>query len=86
MRTLVAIGIVCLCLYIGYSFGSANTMSKYEIYIKALQDKCKADEQFLDTLELYDNWVDRFDPDFYYEANQNLDRVETMFKLPCTFD
>ena len=26
----------------------------------------------IDTLEHYDNWVDRFDPYEYYEAKENL--------------
>ena len=40
--------------------------------LQAYKNYYEATEAFLDTLEKYDNWVDRFDPYDYYEAVKEL--------------
>jgi hypothetical protein len=60
---------VLIVLDIGFTFGIwYSDINKVQPY----RDYYNATESFLDTLEHYDNWVDRFDPYEYYEAKENL--------------
>ena len=43
--------------------------------IEAYDAYNKHAEELLDTLEKYDNWVDRFDPYEYYESKAKLDSL-----------
>lgn len=43
--------------------------------IEAYDAYNKHTEELLDTLEKYDNWVDRFDPYEYYESKAKLDSL-----------
>lgn len=46
----------------------SNLIEAYDAYNKHT-------EELLDTLEKYDNWVDRFDPYKYYESKAKLDSL-----------
>lgn len=46
----------------------SNLIEAYDAYNKHT-------EELLDTLEKYDNWVDRFDPYEYYESKAKLDSL-----------
>ena len=53
-----------------------NTTVRYQSnLIKAYDAYNKHTEELLDTLEKYDNWVDRFDPYEYYESKAKLDSL-----------
>lgn len=48
----------------------------YNDTIRAYEQYYDSTEALLDTLEKYDNWVDRFDPYEYYEAKEHLDHLK----------
>ena len=48
----------------------------YNDTIRAYKQYYDSTEALLDTLEKYDNWVDRFDPYEYYEAKEHLDNLK----------
>ena len=53
-----------------------NTTVRYQSnLIEAYDAYNKHTEELLNTLEKYDNWVDRFDPYEYYESKAKLDSV-----------
>ena len=43
--------------------------------IEAYDAYYKSAECLLDTLDSYDNWVDRFDPENYYESKSELNKL-----------
>lgn len=53
-----------------------NTIVRHQSdLIEAYDAYNKHTEELLDTLEKYDNWVDRFDPYEYYESKAKLDSL-----------
>ena len=53
-----------------------NTIVRHQSdLIEAYDAYNKHTEELLDTLEKYDNWVDRFDPYEYYESKTKLDSL-----------
>ena len=66
---LLIIPCVLSIMAIGFTFGIwYSDINKVQPY----RDYYNATEAFLDTLENDCNWVDRFDPDEYDEAKENL--------------
>lgn len=43
--------------------------------IEAYDAYYKSAECLLDTLDYYDDWVDRFDPENYYESKSELNKL-----------
>lgn len=62
--------IVAFCA--GFLVCQNTTVREKNELIDAYDAYYKHTEALLDTLEHYDNWVDRFDPYEYYEAKENL--------------
>jgi hypothetical protein len=54
---------------VAYAIWYTDTIRAYEQYYDST-------EALLDTLEKYDNWVDRFDPYEYYEAKEHLNHLK----------
>lgn len=67
MRTVVRIAVILLVFAVGYKAGRMN-----DVELNSYKEYYKATECLLDTLDKYDNWVDRFDPEDYYKAVENL--------------
>ena len=67
MRTIVSIAVVLSVFALGYMTGRMN-----DAELNSYKEYYKATECLLDTLEKYDNWVDRFDPEDYYSAIEKL--------------
>lgn len=74
--------LVVVSMIFGLSLGSWSMTSKCLKYTETIKecdsiidagvDYYIATEALLDTLEKYDNWVDRFDPQKYYETRENF--------------
>lgn len=54
---------------VAYAIWYTDTIRAYERYYDST-------EALLDTLEKYDNWVDRFDPYEYYKAKEHLNHLK----------
>lgn len=74
--------IILLCLFatiVAFVAGfmvCQNTIVRHQSdLIEAYDAYNKHTEELLDTLEKYDNWVDRFDPYEYYESKAKLDSL-----------
>lgn len=66
MKKLLFFVLLTLC-----SCTSINSSKELEYY----KEYYRATEALLDTLEDHDNWVDRFDPQDYYDAKSKLDSI-----------
>lgn len=71
-----------LCLFVvvasfvaGFVVCQNTIVKKQSIIINAYDSYYRHTEQFLDTLEKYNNWVDRFNPYNYYESSSKLDSL-----------
>ena len=65
--------IVAFCA--GFLVCQNTTVRENNKLIDAYDAYNKHTEELLDTLEKYDNWVDRFDPYDYYESRAKLDSL-----------
>lgn len=65
--------IVAFCA--GFMVCQNTTVKQQSNLIEAYDAYNKHTEELLDTLEKYDNWVDRFDPYYYYESRAKLDSL-----------
>ena len=72
----------CLCslaaivaFVAGFMVCQNTTVKQQSNLIEAYDAYHKHTEELLDTLEKYDNWVDRFDPYDYYESRAKLDSL-----------
>lgn len=65
--------IVAFCA--GFMVCQNTTVKQQSNLIEAYNAYNKHTEELLDTLEKYDNWVDRFDPYDYYESRAKLDSL-----------
>lgn len=65
--------IVAFCA--GFMVCQNTTVKQQSNLIEAYDAYNKHTEELLDTLEKYDNWVDRFDPYDYYESRAKLDSL-----------
>ena len=59
----------------GFMVCQNTTVRQQSDLIEAYDAYNKHTEELLDTLEKYDNWVDRFDPYKYYESKAKLDSL-----------
>ena len=59
----------------GFMVCQNTTVRHQSDLIEAYDAYNKHTEELLDTLEKYDNWVDRFDPYEYYESKAKLDSL-----------
>ena len=59
----------------GFMVCQNTTVRQQSDLIEAYDAYNKHTEELLDTLEKYDNWVDRFGPYEYYESKAKLDSV-----------
>lgn len=59
----------------GFMVCQNTTVRQQSDLIEAYDAYNKHTEELLDTLEKYDNWVDRFDPYKYYEYKAKLDSI-----------
>ena len=73
---------ICLCFLAaivafeaGFMVCQNTTVKEQSNLIEAYDAYNKSTEELLDTLEKYDNWVDRFDPYDYYESRAKLDSL-----------
>ena len=73
---------ICLCSLVaiasfvaGFMVCQNTTVKQQSNLIEAYDAYNKHTEELLDTLEKYDNWVDRFDPYDYYESRAKLDSL-----------
>lgn len=60
-----AVLVLVVLILAGVTLYHSERLSTYQEYYRAT-------ENLLDTLEKYDNWVDRFDPEDYYNAVMKL--------------
>lgn len=75
-KTIYLCPLVAIVTFVAGFIVCQNTKVKRQsIIINAYDSYYRHTEQFLDTLEKYDNWVDRFDPYDYYESSSKLDSL-----------
>ena len=67
MKTVIKIAVVLSVFASGYMTGRMN-----DAELNSYKEYYRATECLLDTLEKYDHWVDRFDPEDYYNSIENL--------------
>lgn len=72
MKTLLIILSVFSLIGIGFTFGMWHKSIMDAHVINSYKEYYRATENLLDTLEYHDNWVDRFDPQDYYDAVSKL--------------
>lgn len=77
MKTLLVCVVVALVAFStgwivnDYYYDDKYNYDKLELY----QEYYYHTENFLDTLDKYDDWVDRFDPQEYYEVRSRIDSI-----------
>lgn len=72
MKYLLAVLVAFSLIGIGFTFGMWHKSITDAQVINSYKEYYHATESLLDTLEHYDNWVDRFDPQDYYDAVEKL--------------
>ncbi len=66
------LSIIALCLlsfFVGYQMTNKKDLKLIEAY----DNYNKNTELLLDTLNIEYNWVDSFDPQYYYDSREQLD-------------